>query len=572
MKRSATLERWVGSLAAALVVLALAVLASQRLGGPVSVVTIKGNSMEPGLRAGDLVVTLDAGDYNVGDAVAYRSDKLNAIVLHRIVDRAGDRFVFKGDNNSWIDPEKPTTEHLVGRRWVRIPSAGRLLAPLGRPAILAALVALSAFGVLAAGRPPNRARHRLSGTGGARASLSLPAVGLGVAAALFAGIGLFGVVPGGASPEGKEPAYRHTGVFSYRGDAPTSPVYQDGEISTGEPVFLAVARDIEVSFDYAFESETDHAVDGTASLVAEVGDGSGWAYEFPLAGEERIVGGKHHLSATLEPGRARRLVNRVQALTGVAITGYTLKVVPRVEVTGTVGDAHIAESFAPELVFQLDAFKMSLVPTATDAAAGPLRPAQSGGATGPDAGATPGPLGLAPERWKLLLLVAAVVCAGGAAAIATGVLAVGDDDEHGRVARRHGVDIVPVAALLAPESGATVDVGSMEGLVRLADQHGGVVLRAESGGTPTFVVQHEAVSYRFIPHPAASTGAPVPRDVPPPPSRRGRGRPPPPPLPLPLLPPRLAAARELRRTVSEASEPAREPAARPGAPMSVPHP
>lgn len=49
-----------------------------------------------------------AATYTVGDVAGYQADSLNkTLVMHRIVDTDGDRFTFKGDNNSWLDPDNP---------------------------------------------------------------------------------------------------------------------------------------------------------------------------------------------------------------------------------------------------------------------------------------------------------------------------------------------------------------------------------------------------------------------------------------------------------------------------------
>ena len=41
--------------------------------------------MEPGFQTGDLAILRPAGSYAVGDVVAYRSESLDTIVMHRIV-------------------------------------------------------------------------------------------------------------------------------------------------------------------------------------------------------------------------------------------------------------------------------------------------------------------------------------------------------------------------------------------------------------------------------------------------------------------------------------------------------
>jgi signal peptidase I len=74
------------------------VLAPTRFGGSTDYVTTHGISMEPRFHTGDLAVVRPAADYRVGDVVAYHSDLLHTVVLHRIIGRDRDRYVFKGDN------------------------------------------------------------------------------------------------------------------------------------------------------------------------------------------------------------------------------------------------------------------------------------------------------------------------------------------------------------------------------------------------------------------------------------------------------------------------------------------
>ena len=43
------------------------------------------------------------------------------MVLHRIIAVDGSRLTFKGDNNDFVDPDHPTTGHVIGRLRVQIP-------------------------------------------------------------------------------------------------------------------------------------------------------------------------------------------------------------------------------------------------------------------------------------------------------------------------------------------------------------------------------------------------------------------------------------------------------------------
>jgi hypothetical protein len=95
--------------------------------------------MEPRFHSGDLAVLRPADEYRVGDIAAYRSKLLNTVVPHRIVDREGDQYVFKGDNNEFLDPTQPRRDELLGKLAVRVPRGGAVLGWLRQPMVAAAL-------------------------------------------------------------------------------------------------------------------------------------------------------------------------------------------------------------------------------------------------------------------------------------------------------------------------------------------------------------------------------------------------------------------------------------------------
>lgn len=117
-------------------------LAPAPLGGSTSFAIIDGTSMLPGLRRDDLVLVRPAASYRVGDVVAYRSRLIHRIVLHRIVAVRGNRYSFKGDNNRFLDPERVARADLVGKRWLRLPAAGRGATAVHVPWVAAVLAAL----------------------------------------------------------------------------------------------------------------------------------------------------------------------------------------------------------------------------------------------------------------------------------------------------------------------------------------------------------------------------------------------------------------------------------------------
>ena len=78
------------------------------------------NSMDPVLDESThgIEITPVKERLRVGDIISYRSDRVNAIVAHRIIsigeDESGTYYITKGDNNTAEDPEKVRFEYIEG--------------------------------------------------------------------------------------------------------------------------------------------------------------------------------------------------------------------------------------------------------------------------------------------------------------------------------------------------------------------------------------------------------------------------------------------------------------------------
>ena len=121
-------------------------LRPQAIGGPAVFVAVRGSSMLPTYKNGDLVVVQSAAHYTVGEVVAYRVPAGEVgegkVVLHRIVD--GDSvhgFILQGDHNTAPDPWSPTQGDMVGIAAMRLPHAGSVINLVRQPVILAGLAA-----------------------------------------------------------------------------------------------------------------------------------------------------------------------------------------------------------------------------------------------------------------------------------------------------------------------------------------------------------------------------------------------------------------------------------------------
>ncbi len=135
MKRSIHAVAWV------LLVVAAVVLWPRQWGGTMTYVLTSGTSMQPMFTAGDLAVLRSTDDYRVGDVVAYRSEELKRVVMHRVLTEKDGVYTFQGDNNDFVDPDKVREDQLLGRLALRVPKVGLALAWLFKPVNLLLVVA-----------------------------------------------------------------------------------------------------------------------------------------------------------------------------------------------------------------------------------------------------------------------------------------------------------------------------------------------------------------------------------------------------------------------------------------------
>ncbi len=133
-------------------------LAPVEIGGRSTYAIITGNSMEPPIRAGDLVILRRGDAYSKGDVVGYRDAGVRQIVLHRIIGRSGQRLTMRGDNNSFVDPTRPLEQDVVGRLRLRVPRLGSVLEVLRQPIPMALLAFLAVALLVPVGRRPRGER------------------------------------------------------------------------------------------------------------------------------------------------------------------------------------------------------------------------------------------------------------------------------------------------------------------------------------------------------------------------------------------------------------------------------
>jgi signal peptidase I len=515
-----------GTVGLALLVGAWIFLGPRQLGGSASYAIVAGSSMEPKLHHGDLVVARGSAEYKIGDAVVYRNAQLDQNVLHRIIGRDGSRYVFKGDNNDFVDPTHPQQADLIGRMWFTVPGLGRVVEWLRVPlhaAVIAALASLLAFGV------GGRGRRRFRSTAGvgevARRTRDLrpglPNVGAPVAwlvAALVASL-VLGVVAftRDSAPPLTNGAWKQRGAFSYSARAPRGPVYPAGRLGTGDTVFLRLVPAVNVSFDYRLQAPFADRLRGTAGLELTVRGANGWESSMQLASSKRFRGDHVLVQGRLELERLRSLISSVERLTGTTSPGYTVTLQPRIAVRGRVGGDRVGTSFAPPLTFALDELHLQLQqPTASIPGAAPsnaLHPVQSAVVTGPPAAVSVGPVPVGVARILAVLGVLASLL--GFAAL--GGLLPGGAARGEEIPARYRSMLVSVGKPKhSAVDGWVVDVDSFQALGQIADHYDRLILHQRHSKGESYLVEEGGVAYRYTPeHPLPTlSGEEVPSIAP----------------------------------------------------------
>jgi signal peptidase I len=487
------------------------------LGGATTYVSTHGDSMRPQFDVGDLAILRPVDGYAVGDVVAYRSTELDTVVMHRIVGTDGERFVLQGDHNTWLDPDRPTGEEILGRLWLHVPHGGTALTTLRSPGVLGAiaLAALLVVGALrrprgrhSSARPrPARVRPRAGFSTAGRARARSLAVGCGVVALLAAAGGVALLLMPTTQTQTRTVPVLQEGEFSYAGAAVPGTTYPTGRIETGDTVYTQLAGPLTVSLATTFSGPGLADLTGFVRLDVTATTPDGWTTPLTSGAPAAVTDDATTATVALDPAAARTLLTRHADEVGSTAGGATLTVTPVVDVAGTVDGEGFTASPLPALAFSLDATSLRIAGDAS------LASSASTTVTVDDVG----PRTLAFRSWSVPIETARVaVLAVGAAALAGFALAtwVGRGrrgDAADAFALRHGARILPVAAF-TPGS-TVIDVADADALHRVAERLDALVLHHAGPEGHTFAVRDGETTYRFVMPRAATVTSPRVRRV-----------------------------------------------------------
>ena len=518
---------------------ALAVAAPQQVGGPITLVSTYGNSMLPAYGPSDLVVVARTAMYVEGDVVAYTSETLDTTILHRIVGEDVEGYITQGDNNDWLDPDRPTDEEILGTSRLRVPHVGRLLElPLPiRAAMVTGLAALAIFGGTAPRHRRGRDRRRSSGNvpsfpdtrsdpasahaqsdekgqamstrfhdsaslepawagwpGGtaALAGISTLAAGVLLVAATF--------VP---STQPGDVTYSHNSAFDYTTAAPRGLVYPEGEVTTGEPVFLRLVDRLDLAYTHEVVAGDDTpgqtpTGDLTGRLWLEISDGSGWSHRRPLGPEEQSSGGQLAIEERLDVPAIRDLVEEIREESGASGSSEKIEVTAEITVDGELAGTPISDNLSPTLGFDLTEHRLA-PRTEGDEAVGISSEDRTVTVAGAEAARLEfvgRGMDVADARLAglgLLVLALLTFLVAGIAAVRHGRLSEAD-----RLHLRYRSRMVEVSSLQPPPNHGSVVVRDMEMLANLAQLSERPILHHVDDGLHTYVVEDETTQYRYL--------------------------------------------------------------------------
>ena len=100
-------------------------------------------SMEPTIKAGEVIIIHEQDEYEIGDILTYRENGI--LVTHRIIDKTQTTYTTRGDANNTNDPAI-SKKAAVGKTIFHIPYIGTFIlfiqTPIGLFCVLAILIGL----------------------------------------------------------------------------------------------------------------------------------------------------------------------------------------------------------------------------------------------------------------------------------------------------------------------------------------------------------------------------------------------------------------------------------------------
>lgn len=484
--------------------------APQQFGGQAAYVLVTGNSMEPFLDKGDMVVVRATNDIAVGDVVTYQYPDLGH-VIHRVVDIQQGAYILKGDNNEWVDGYTPSQSEIIGEYWFKLPKASGVIKTLRTPWVFALSVGIATLflGVSMIESPAPKRKQRSSRTIEILPSVSaqlalwkesiwsvLIFVGL-----LFFLLGIFSFTRPTSKPTTIPVEYQQSGMFSYSGAAGQE-IYDSNRLQSGDPIFTSLTCNVDLAFDYNIAARQPVFGGGSYVLTTQLTSSNGWTRTVGQTPKATFEGSAAHIEQAINFCDLQAYVQRVQETTGVGSQRYLFNVLPQVDFVGTAEGAIIQDSFAPVLSFVMEDNQI-YVSKANSNETDPLAPVSQGSIMVES---------LVPNTLSIFGLILPVVSAryisviGGGLVLLMAVLiwsaikANNEVDDLTRAQITFRDSLLDCSDVPATSSDQVIDLKTLESFSQVVQRLDQVVLMHQTPDTVDFYAAQGHVFYRYRLH------------------------------------------------------------------------
>ncbi len=164
--------------------------------------------------------------------------------------------------------------------------------------------------------------------------------------------------------------YTMKGKFNYSAQAKPGGelIYVDGQVQSGEPIYLSLVDDIFVTYAYDFTSMGRFEGTATYTTSTVLKGASGWKHTISTTQPTAFDGKTLHTSAKLDLAQMRNISRQVQQLTKVNDGSYQASIDVNVQLDGTLSGQKFSDSFPVSLNFTSDSNIMKVAASSTNPA------------------------------------------------------------------------------------------------------------------------------------------------------------------------------------------------------------
>jgi signal peptidase I len=490
-------------------ILFLLVLAPAQLGGRMTYAIITGNSMEPGFKRGDLILALSQAKYSTDDIVLYDHPEIG-LVFHRIIGVENNHFVFKGDNNSWIDSFQAAHSEIRGKHWLTIPNLGKSLSWVRSAegiSITSLTIGALMIGTTVSSRnDPQRPRGRRSSPAGRKKPmLSNSAISARDAFILsfaitpvFILLGIFAFINPAYVPIPANYPYQHVGEFNYASTGPAD-VYDGGQLQPGDPIFRRISDSFDVQFTYFLLADGLSEARGTYSMSVTVGEDNGWNKVVEIIPPTPFEGGTVSFSAPIEINDFQAVVDNMELATGMELGQYKLIVQPTIHIQGLIHSIQWQADYSPVLPFLANDIQVQLENRDLDES-NQLSQTETGAVFGSNLEvAHLNIFGFSISIYAIRILLALLIPALLILVFVTGWnwFFVLKADRVSQIAGTYGPKLVDVTGRKGKHDSTDIQVYKIEDLARIADREGATILHEVENGSHYYFVDSQNGTYIY---------------------------------------------------------------------------